>query len=1056
MIRFQLLGTIDLRDENGRELRAVLAQPKRLAMLAYLAAAEPAGPHRRDTLLGLFWPELDQEHARKALGQAVHFLRRALGDAALISRSAEELALDPAAVWVDVRAFRSALDGSLVEEALELYRGDLLASFFVEDAAGFEDWLERERAHLRARAAAAARLLAEGHEGARNLTLAVASARRAVELSEGDERPLRRLIELLDRLGDRAGAVRAYEQFARKLAAELEVEPAPETVALVERIRASPPVRPVPIIEPLSPKDVEPSGSRLARALADRYSVERELGRGGMAIVFLARDRRHDRLVALKTLRPELLPSVGPSRFLREIQIAASLQHPNILPLHDSGEVEGVLYYVMPYVEGESLRQRLDREGQLPIQDSLDIAYQVAQALAYAHSLGVVHRDIKPENILLNGDHALVADFGIARAITAAGGERLTETGLAVGTAAYMSPEQAAADPRVDGRSDIYALGCVVYEMLAGQPPFTGPSAQAVLARHTLDPVPPLRTLRKTVSPGVEQTLLKALEKNPADRFRTASQFSDAFMNPAAVPPDNKTILRAPVRRVAAAALLVAMAAFAWLAVPWQGPQADPVITDSMSSVAVLPIDNLSGDSTKAYLAEGLTADLIEELFRIEGLRVPGSATVARYRGRQPDPAQVARELAVSAVVTGNVREVAGRPRVALQLVNAADGFVRWSGVYDQTDPAAGADIARVLAESLRVRLQPQSRPLTRSSTRDPVAYDLYLRGRHLLGQGSETSVRQGVRALQQAIARDSGFADAWAALPAAYGLLGQMGDLTPADAHVLERRALERAIALDSLSGAAFVARATTLMRNWDYAGADRDWRRAIELTPGSALNHMFYAQFLNLVALDDSALVVMRRAMALEPTSSWLIGNHAFRLAEAGQLEEAIAEARRALQHDSTQWVAHHALAWVYRRQNQLGKAVQEAERALRIVGDSVPYMVGPLGYYLGLAGRRTEAQTVLESMERATSEGVGGLEMWIAYVRLGLGDRAGALDALERSAAKREGLELSYWLSVGEFEALRGEPRYEALLKRVGVAEFRNRRSVRAGRSSAAGTG
>jgi eukaryotic-like serine/threonine-protein kinase len=1056
MIRFQLLGTIDLRDEDGRELRPILAQPKRLALLAYLAAAEPAGPHRRDTLLGLFWPELDQEHARKALGQAVHFIRRTLGDTALISRTAEELSLDETTAWVDVRAFRSALEASRVEEALELYRGDLLPSFFVPEAPGFEEWLERERSRLRSRAAKAARVLAEHQEAGQNLTLAVTAARRAVELSDGDERPLRRLMELLDRLGDRAGAVRAYELFARKLATELEVEPAPETVALIDRIRASPPRRPVPIIEPLPPKDLDPSVSRLATALADRYTVEREIGRGGMAIVFSARDRRHDRLVALKTLRPELLPSIGAHRFLREIQIAARLQHPNILPLHDSGEAEGLLYYVMPYIEGESLRHRLDREGQLAIEDSLNIAQQVAQALAYAHSLGVVHRDIKPENILLSGDHALVADFGIARAITAAGGDRLTETGLAVGTAAYMSPEQAAADPRVDGRSDIYSLGCVVYEMLAGQPPFTGPSAQAVVARHTLDPVPSLRTLRKTVSPGVEQALLKALEKNPADRFRTASQFAEALVNPDTTRPSRKISLPRPVRRGAAAALSMAVVAAAWLVVPGKDPPADPVLdTDSMSSVAVLPVDNLSGDSTKAYLAEGLTVDLIEELFRIEGLRVPGSATIARYRGRQPDPAQVGRELGVASIVTGNLREVSGRPRVALQLVNAADGFVRWSGVYDGSNPAAGADIARVLAESLRVRLQPQSRPLVQTGTTDAVAYDLYLRGRHLLGQGTEASLRQGVRALQQAIARDSGYAAAWAALPLAYSLLGQTGDLTELDAEVLGRRALERAIALDSLSGVAFVTRADRRLRDWDYSGAHRDLLRSVELTPGSALNLLLYAQFLNLIALDDSALVVMRRALALDPGSPWLIANYSFRLAEVGLLEDAMAEARRALELDSTQWVAHHALAWVHRRQNQPGKSVQEAQKALRIIGDSVPYTVGPLGYYLGLAGHRGEAERVLAYMERARTEGVENLEMWIAYTRLGLGDSAGALDALERSAAKRE-FSLSYWLSVGEFEALRGQPRYETLLERLGVAEFRNRRAALSGRSSAAGTG
>jgi serine/threonine-protein kinase len=269
--------------------------------------------------------------------------------------------------------------------------------------------------------------------------------------------------------------------------------------------------------------------STLSEALRDHYTVERELGRGGMAIVYLARDLRHDRLVALKTIRPELLPALGPERFLREIQIAARLQHPNILSLYDSGVADGLLYYVMPYVEGESLRARLEREGQLPLEDALQITREVAEALAYAHGHDVVHRDIKPENILLSGGHALVADFGITRAITAAGGERLTETGLAVGTAAYMSPEQAAADSRIDGRSDIYSLGCVLYEMVAGEPPFRGATAQAVIARKLTDPVPRLRTVRESVPDSIERVVLKAHARSPADRFATAAGFADAL-----------------------------------------------------------------------------------------------------------------------------------------------------------------------------------------------------------------------------------------------------------------------------------------------------------------------------------------------------------------------------------------------------------------------------------------------------------------------------------------------------------------------------------------------
>jgi serine/threonine-protein kinase len=1049
MIRFRLLGSIDLRDEEGREFRAVLAQPKRLALLAYLAAASPLGPHRRDTLLALFWPELDQEHARNALSKATHFLRRTLADSAIVSRGADELAIDDAAVWTDVRALGAALDAGRTDEALELYRGDLLPSFFVPDAPGFEEWLERERARLRSRAADAARLQAERHETERHLTLAVTCARRAVELSDGDERPLRRLIEMLERVGDRSGAVRAYEAFARKLASELEVKPAPETVALIERIRASLPPLPPSIVAPPHHEASLPPIAHLGTALAHRYKVERELGSGAMAVVALAHDLRHHRRVAIKILRPELTSLMGPERFLREIDISASLMHPHILPLHDSGEADGLLYYVMPYVEGESLRGRLDREPRLPVEDALQIAREVADALAYAHHRGFVHRDIKPENILLGGGHAVVADFGIARAIGSVGQEHRTAQALGTGTPAYMSPEQATGECPVDERTDIYALGCVLYEMLAGEPPFVGPTPEATIERRLRGPAPRVSVARQEVSPELDAAIAKALARAPVDRFASVAEFASTFISAP------KTVRLNRTRRLLWTVPLVAAAVAAWVLLPetQRRPTSMPA-SDSLTSVAVLPVENLSGDSTKAYLAEGLTADLIEELFRVEGLRVAGSATVARYRGRQPDPARVARELGVGTVVTGNVREVAGRPRVALQLVNAADGFVRWSGVYDQRDPAAGAQIAQVLAESLRLRLRPQSQALAQRGTHDPVAYDLYLRGRYLLGQGSETSVRQGVRALQQAIARDSAFAAAWAALPVAYGLLSQTGELTSADAYVLERRALERAIALDSLSGPAFLERAAVWVREYDYAAADADYRRAIELTPGSALYLMFYAQFLNLIALDDSALVVMGRALTLEPISSWFVANHSFRLSEVGQLDEAIAEALRALQLDSSQWVAHHALAWAYRRQNQAGRAAQEAERALQLVGDSVGFMLGPLGYYLGLAGRRAEALSILEKLERSSSEGVGDLEMWIAYVRLGLGDRSGALDALERPGA--EGFGLSYWLSVGEFEALRGDPRYEALLERVGVAEFRNRRSTRNGRSSAAGTG
>src|SRR5213594_2987006 len=273
----------------------------------------------------------------------------------------------------------------------------------------------------------------------------------------------------------------------------------------------------------------------LRDALADRYAVERELGRGGIATVFLAEDLKHRRPVAIKVLHPDLAAAVGADRFLREIEVAARLQHPHILPLYDSGAAAGFLYYVMPYVEGESLRDRLEREKQLSLEDTLRIAGEVAGALAYAHSHGVVHRDIKPENVMLSGGSAVVADFGIARAVTAAGDARqLTQTGTVIGTPAYMSPEQATGSAEIDGRSDQYSLACVVYEMLVGEPPFTGPTAQAVLARHSLDMVSPPSIVRATIPDAVEEAILRALSKLPADRYATAALFAEALNTPSA------------------------------------------------------------------------------------------------------------------------------------------------------------------------------------------------------------------------------------------------------------------------------------------------------------------------------------------------------------------------------------------------------------------------------------------------------------------------------------------------------------------------------------------
>jgi serine/threonine-protein kinase len=425
----------------------------------------------------------------------------------------------------------------------------------------------------------------------------------------------------------------------------------------------------------------------LNAALADRYVVDRELGHGGMALVYLARDLKHERFVALKTLRPEIAVALGRERFLREIKLAARLQHPNILPVYDSGDAGGVLYYVMPFVEGESLRDRLDREPQLPLDDALQIAGEVADALSYAHGHDVVHRDIKPENIMLSGGHAIVADFGIARAVSAAGGDKLTETGLAIGTPAYMSPEQAAGTGQVDRRSDIYSLACVLYETLAGQPPFTGPTAQAILARHSLDSVPRLRIVRETIPDALEQAINRGLAKVPADRYQTAAQFAEAIAAASTGPVSRVTTQprRAPLsgrwlglpRGVAVGMALGAMVLAGWATRSlWSGNARTDGAAGGLERrhIAVLYFQDLSPDSSLGYLTDGLTEALIDQLSQVRSLDVISRNGVSPYRRTELARDSVARALGAGTLVEGTVEPVRDRVRVTVRLVDGASG----------------------------------------------------------------------------------------------------------------------------------------------------------------------------------------------------------------------------------------------------------------------------------------------------------------------------------------------------------------------------------------------
>lgn len=480
--------------------------------------------------------------------------------------------------------------------------------------------------------------------------------------------------------------------------------------------------------------------SDLNAALADHYIIDRELGRGGMALVYLARDVKHERFVALKTLRPEIALALGRERFLREIRLAARLQHPNILPVYDSGDAAGTLFYVMPYVEGESLRERLEREPQLPMDDALQIAREVAEALTYAHSHDVVHRDIKPENIMLSGGHAIVTDFGIARAVDAAGGDKLTETGLAIGTPAYMPPEQSAGTGKVDRRSDIYSLACVLYETLAGQPPFTGPTAQAIMARHSLDAVPRLKVVREAIPDEVEVVIERALEKVPADRYQTAAQFRDALTSASTGRVSRVTQRRPSVlgklrrRRLTASTIALVLLLFAggWIVLGNQRgarPAADAL---DPRRVAVLYFNDLSQDSSLGYLADGLTETLIDELSAIRALDVVSRSGVGVFRGRDVARDSIARALDAGTLVEGSVESIGHRVHVTVRLLDGASGADLRRQGFDLPTAAQLAirdSVAAHAAQFLRERLGEEVRLREqRAGTRNVNAWTLVQR----------------------------------------------------------------------------------------------------------------------------------------------------------------------------------------------------------------------------------------------------------------------------------------------------------------------------------------
>ena len=690
----------------------------------------------------------------------------------------------------------------------------------------------------------------------------------------------------------------------------------------------------------------------LKDALASQYRIERELGRGGFATVFLAHDLRHDRSVALKVLHADLAAALGADRFKQEIRLAARLQHPHILGVHDSGETAHQLWFTMPFIAGETLRARLGRERQLAIDETIRIGIEVAGALDYAHRQGVIHRDIKPENILLSEGHALVADFGIARALRA---DALTQTGMAMGTPAYMSPEQSSGSSTVDARTDVYALGCVLYEMLVGEPPFTGPTAQAVLSRAMTETARPVRATRPSVPPALEAAISKAIARIPADRFASVAELGAALTQigfetrtPASTVataplPVATRPRRSPVLTVTAAVALIIGAVAGY--VFW--PRASGGGATRTPRLAVLPFENL-GAAEDSYFADGITDDVRGRLATLPGLQVIARASAIQYKGAtNKTPQQIAQELDVDYLLTGTVRwEKAGttrRVRVSPELIEAATGTTRWQQPFDTAlDDVfrVQADIAERVAQALNVALGATTqKALTMQPTSNVAAYEAYLQGEQLAQVTSASAqMQKAISYYQKAVELDPSFMLAWAQLSRA--ACGIVNVLPTAERIEQCRRGAERAIELAPTAPEARLAMATY------FRVATREFEKSQEQ---------------------------LRLGLEASPNHADLLASSAALEQRLGRFEMALTHAEQAARIDPRSVVAARTVANILRDLQRYDEALTAYDRALALSSGTLATVQAKIGTHLARGDLERARQVIASAVDRVGAKAV-----------------------------------------------------------------------------------
>ncbi len=736
---------------------------------------------------------------------------------------------------------------------------------------------------------------------------------------------------------------------------------------------------------------------RVREELSERYAVERVLGRGGMATVFLAGDQKHRRKVAIKVIRPEIAISVGVDRFLREIGIATRLSHPHIIPVYDSGDVDGLMYYVMPHVEGESLRERLERQTRLEVSDAIEIALEVGSALAYAHAHHVVHRDIKPSNILLANGHAVVMDFGVARAIGEVGRESITAPGIAVGTPTYMSPEQASGEGHLDGRSDVYSLGCVLYEALTGEPPYRGATTHALIAKCFSEPIPSVRRHRREVPTHVDHAIKKALAKLPAERFQTATEFTHALT----------------VREVPA-------------------PQAN------VTSIAVLPFVNMSPDPDNEYFSDGMTEETINGLAKLPGLRVAARTSSFAFKGKSMSATDIGTELNVDAVLEGSVRKAGNRIRITAQLTNVDDGYHLWSERYDREleDVFAIQDeIAAAIVGTLEGHMAAERyEQVIRRYTDNVEAFEFYLKGRYVERARRREGFGKGIEYFEQAIDKDPNYALAHAGVADSYTFLAFYRFLPPHDAFPKANVAAMRALDADELLPEAHISLAEVkFLYEWDWEGAEREFVRALELNPDDATALHLYSELLASQQRLDEALTHVSRAQQIEPLSPTINTGVGWAHYHGRDYQSAIAQLQKTIELDPEYIFAHWFLGIAYLAAEMFDDAAAILRRGWEASGGH-PAIEAYLAYACSKAKRADEAREILGRLHQRADEVYIPSDCF-AIAHMGLGEIDEVFRWLERAC--RERVHHLAFLNVDPlYDDVRLNDRFTALLQNVGL--------------------